>query len=159
MVGLTKVLALQSGAKLSDAGEVWDLVRPDRDSLNRLKRVSLRSKSWFSVLSLSERRFLDAVMMTVDKIRSVLLLRVLAPLVRKLLRAIGGDVGNGALALMGDGAYMMMKSVAEKIVGIAQRWGNKSACEWLEGPGFIRYLIVMSLPRNRNPPMFTIPNY
>jgi len=150
-------LALQSGAKQSDAGEVWDLVHPDRGSLDRLKRMSIRNRCWFSVLTASERKFLDAVVMTVDRIRSPLLLRVLAPLVRKLLTAVAGDARSGALSLMREAAYMMMKSVAEKIVGIAQGWGNKSAREWLEDPGFIKYLTVMSLSRNRNSPAFNIP--
>ena len=93
---------------------------------------------------------MDVVIGTVDKIRSGLLLRVLAPFVGRLLTAIGGDVRKGALSLMGRGAYRMMVGVAEKIVQIAQKWGNRSAREWLKG-AFMKYLLVMNLPQNNNP--------
>ena len=133
-----------------EEAEVWDLVRPERGSLARLKQVSIRSRAWFTVLSWQQRRFIDVVIRTVDRIRSLLLLRVLAPLVRRLLTAIGGDAWNGALALLDRGARQMMVGVAEKIVRVAQKWGNRSAREWLD-EGFLRYLLVMNLPQNRNP--------
>jgi hypothetical protein len=85
----------------------------------------------------------------VDRIRSSLLLKVLGPLVRRLLEAIGGDARTGALVLMDRGAYDMMRGVAEKIVAVAQKWGNKSAEKWLT-EGFLKYLLVMNLPRNKN---------
>lgn len=116
----------------------------------RLKKVSLRSRAWFTALSWKQRRFLDVVIRTVDRIRSGLLLRVLAPLVERLLTAIGGDARRGALNLMDRGAYKMMMGVAEKIVQIAWRWGNRSAREWLN-EDFMRYLLVMNLPQNGNP--------
>ena len=92
---------------------------------------------------------MDIVMKTVDRIRSPLLLRVLSPLVERLLEAIGGDARTGALTMMGKSAYDMMRRVAEKIVAVAQKWGNKSAEKWLT-EGFIKYLIVMNLPKNKN---------
>ncbi len=88
-------------------------------------------------------------MRTVDRIRSSLLLKVLAPLVRRLLETVGGDTRTGTLVLMGKGAFDMMRGVAEKIVAVAQKWGNNAAKEWLD-EGFLKYLVVMSLPRNRN---------
>jgi len=129
--------------------EVWSLIRPKRSSLVRLKRLSLRSKAWFTVLSWKQRRFIDVVIRTVNRVRSLLLLRVLAPLVKRLLGAIGGDAGGGALVLMDKGAYMMMRRVAERIVQVAQKWGNRSACEWLD-EGFIKYLVIMNLPQNKD---------
>jgi hypothetical protein len=92
---------------------------------------------------------MDLVVKMVDRIRSPLLLRVLGPLVSRLLVAIGGDARTGALALMDRGAYDMMRGVAEKIVAVAQKWGNNSAKEWLN-EGLIKYLVVMNLPRNKN---------
>ena len=130
--------------------EVWGLVRPERGSLARLRQVSMRSRAWFTVLSWQQRRFIDVVIRTVDRIRSLLLLRALAPLVRRLLTAIGGDARNGALALLDRDAYRMMVGVAEKIVRVAQKWGNRSAREWLD-EGFLKYLLVMNLPQNKNP--------
>jgi len=128
---------------------VWDLVRPERMSLVRLKRVSVRNRSWFTVLDWRQRRFVDAVITTVDRIRSLLLLRTLAPLVKRLLTALGGSVVKGTLVLMARGAYRMIEGVAEKIVRIAQKWGNNSAHEWVDEK-FVRYLMIMYLPENRN---------
>ena len=129
--------------------EIWSLVQPERGSLEKLKRLSIRSGAWFRVLNWKQRRLLDLVMKMVDRIRSPLLLRVLGPLVSRLLVAIGGDAKTGALALMDRGAYDMMRGVAEKIVAVAQKWGNNSAKEWLN-EGLIKFLVVMNLPRNRN---------
>ena len=143
-----KSLTSRCGAE-SNVDEVWDLIRPDRASLKRLKQVSVRNRSWFTVLSWKQRRFIDAVIMTVDRIRSLLLLRVVAPIVRKLLVAIGGDLRSGALSLMGEGAIKVMKGVAEKIVQVAEKWGNKSARKWLQ-ESFFKYLAVMNLPQNKN---------
>jgi len=128
---------------------IFGLVQPVRSSLARLMQLSKRSRAWFRVLDWKQRRFMDLVVKMVDRIRSPLLLRVLGPLVSRLLVAIGGDARTGALALMDRGAYDMMRGVAEKIVAVAQKWGNNSAKEWLN-EGLVKYLVVMSLPRNRN---------
>ena len=120
----------------------------------RLKRLSLRNKSWFTLLSRTERKFIDAIVMTVDKIRSFLVLRLLSPLVGRLLTTLSRDFNNGALGLIQVGVYRMMKDVAERIVGIAQKWGNKSAKEWPD-QRFLRYLVIMSLPQNKNAPSLT----
>lgn len=132
-----------------EEADVWDLVRPEKRSLTRLKRLSMRRRAWFTVLSWTQRRLLDAVIGTVDQIRSHLLLRVLEPLVKRLLIAVGGDVRAGALALIGEGACWMMMDLAERIVGIAEAWGNRNARQWLD-QAFIRYLVIMNLPQNRN---------
>ena len=92
---------------------------------------------------------MDVVIRTVDRIRSGLLLKTLAPLVRRLLVAIGGNVRMGALNLMRRGAYKMMMGIAEKIVQIAERWGNRSARQWLNR-AFVKYLLVMNLPQNNS---------
>ena len=149
MSGLIKNFSSRVQSQSEVKAEIWNLVQPERGSLEKLKRLSIRNRAWFRVLDWTQRRFMDIVLKLVDRIRSPLLLRVLGPLVRRLLEAIGGDARTGALALMGKGAYDMMKGVAEKIVAVAQKWGNNSAKEWLN-EGLIKYLVVMSLPRNRN---------
>jgi len=138
----------------TENADVWHLIPPERSSLLRLKRLSIRNKSWFTLLSRTERKFIDAIIMTVDKIRSSLVLRLLSPLVRRLLATLSRDLNNGALGLIRLGAYRMMKDVAERIVGIAQKWGNKSAKEWLD-QRFLSYLVIMSLPQNKNAPSLT----
>jgi len=160
MNGLIKALALGSRGRLEDAMEVWNLIQPERNSLNRLKRISIRNKSWFRMLSWEQRRFIDAIITMVKRIRSLLLLKILAPIVMKLLNAVGkGNALRGALALMDEASYRMMRDAAQNISRIAQNWGNKLAHKWLEDVGFLKYLTVMSLPQNRNLPAFTIPNY
>ena len=134
--------------------DVWRIIPPERRWLTRLKHLSLRNKSWFTLLSRSERGFIDAIIMTLDRIRSFLILRLLSPLVRRMLRALSRDLDNGGLGLIRLGAYRMMKDVAERIVGIAQKWGNKSAKEWLDQK-FLGYLVIMSLPQNKNAPSLT----
>ncbi len=133
----------------SEEDEIWSLVQPERRSLEKLKRLSMRSGAWFRALNWKQRGLMDLTMRTVDRIRSSLLLKVLAPLVRRLLETIGGDARTGTLILMGKGAFDMMRGVAEKLVAVAQKWGNKSAKEWLD-EGFLKYLVVMNLPRNKN---------
>jgi len=147
MNGLTEALTSGSGGRLKDTMDVWKLISPDRNSLNKLKRMSVRNKSWFKVLSWEQRRFIDAAIMVAERrIRSLLVLRLLAPSVMKLLRAVErGDVVK-ALAFMSDIALRMMKDFAQKISWIAQSWGNKLAHKWVEDAGFIKYLTVMSLP-------------
>jgi len=149
MIGLKKNFTSRVQDQSEEKAEIWNLVQPERRSLEKLKRLSIRSRAWFRVLDWKQRRFMDIVIKTVDRIRSPLLLRVLGPLVKRLLEAIGGDTRAGALTLMDRGAYNMMISVAEKIVTVAQKWGNKSAKEWLD-KGFIKYLVIMNLPRNKN---------
>jgi len=149
MVGLNEKFSSRAQNQSEEKVEIWNLVQPERSSLEKLKRLSIRSRAWFRVLNWKQRRLMDIVMKTVDRIRSPLLLRVLSPLVERLLEAIGGDARTGALAMMGKSAYDMMRRVAEKIVTVAQKWGNKSAEKWLT-EGFIKYLIVMNLPKNKN---------
>lgn len=149
MSGLVKGLASRFRGLSEEDCDVWSLVRPERRSLTKLKRLSIRRRAWFRVLSWKQRRLIDVVVRTVDRVRSGLLLRVLAPLVKKLLTVVGGDARRGALALMDVGAYRMMRDAAEKIVQTALKWGNKGAREWLD-EGFLRYLLVMNLPQNNN---------
>jgi hypothetical protein len=149
MSGLIKNFSSRVQSQSEVKAEIWNLVQPERGSLEKLKRVSIRNRAWFRVLDWKQRRFMDIVLKLVDRIRSPLLLRVLGPLVSRLLVAIGGDARTGALALMGKSAYDMMRGVAEKIVAVAQKWGNNSAKEWLN-EGLIKYLVVMNLPRNKN---------
>jgi hypothetical protein len=147
MAGLIRNFSSRVLSQSEVKAEIWNLVQPERGSLEKLKRLSIRSGVWFRVLNWKQRRLLDLVVKMVDRIRSSLLLRVLGPLVSRLLVAIGGDARTGALVLMGKGAYDMMRGVAEKIVAVAQKWGNKSANKWLD-EAFLKFLVVMNLLGN-----------
>lgn len=135
--------------------EVWDIIPPEQKSLVRLKRVALRNKSWFNALRLTERRFIDAVVMVVEKIQSSILLKLLAPLLTRLLKA-SGNPQDMIMATIGEVAYWMRKkgrSLAQGLSRIGQSWGNKSATYWSTNRGFIQYLTIMDLnnPQGRYP--------
>lgn len=115
-----------------------------RAFLLKLKRRAIRNNnSWFRVLSLEKRRFIEAVIQTVEKIRSSLLLKLLAALAEKLLRAIGGVRG-----LIGELAYEMHSfgcPLAQRISRTAVQWGNSLAVKWANDEGFIQYLTVIDM--------------
>jgi hypothetical protein len=70
------------------------------------------------------------------------------------LKATGGSLKHGALSLMDKGAWDMMRIAGLKITSYAQKWGNRYACSWID-EGFIKYLMVMNLPKNNNSAMAT----
>ena len=112
--------------------------------LSKLKQKSIRSNnSWYRILSMDKRRFIDAVIQTVDKIRSSLLLKILTGFVEELLRAIGGIRG-----LIGNFAFEMRNfgyPLAQRVSVIAVKWGNSLAANWSNDEGFIRYLTVIDM--------------
>lgn len=115
-----------------------------RAFLLRLKKQSIRrNNSWFRVLSLENRRFIDAVIQTLERIRSSLLLGLLKPLTEKLLQAIGGTRG-----LVGELAFGMQNfgyPLTQRISKIAAQWGNKLALQWANDEDFTRYVTVLEL--------------
>jgi len=118
--------------------DVWKEVPPTREGLAKLILRARRRNAWFRKLRWDERRYLEAVVRVVDRLRSHLLLRVVGGMVKRLLdvmRVMGLDV-----------AYLMRtvgKPLAQGLSLIAQGWGNKAAARWAEDLGFIRYLTVM----------------
>lgn len=125
-----------------------------KNFLLKLKRKSIRSNNaWFKVLSLDKRRFIEAVIQTVDRIQSSLLLKLMTELAEKLLVAIGGIP-----ALIGKIPYGMINyglPLAKRISIVAQSWGNQTAEKWANDEGFIRYLTVLDV---NDLPMFRISN-
>jgi len=150
---VTKILSDKKNL-VSEQDQVWSLIYPRRSSLEKLKQRSIRRRSWFKLLSWQQRRFVNLVLKVVDEIRSRLLLKALSPIVGKMLSALGVESSEGALSLMDKAAYRIMKGVSERIACISEKWGNKSARRWLDDK-FIKYLIVMNLPQNRNLPTHT----
>jgi len=118
-----------------------------RKTLAKLKIKAQRLRVWFRRLKKDERRLMDLVIVVVERVQSSLLARVLTPIVKRLLEAMGG--AQAVLkVLMGEVAYKMMKDglrLARKICRIALDWGNKSAAKWLLDTGFIQYLTIMDL--------------
>ena len=123
-----------------------------RSFLLMMKKKSIRANnSWYRLISQEKRRFIEAVIQTVDKIRSSLLLKVLTPLIGKLLQALGGIRG-----LMGNLAYGMKnfgQPLAKRISIVATKWGNNLAAKWVDDEGFIRFLTVIDM---NDLPMFKV---
>lgn len=115
-----------------------------RQFLLKLKQKSIRSNNaWFKVLSLDKRRFIEAVIQTVDRIQSSLLLKLMTELAEKLLNAIGGIP-----TLIGKIPYGMINyglPLAKRISTVAQSWGNQTAQQWANDEGFIRYLTILDV--------------
>lgn len=115
-----------------------------RRFLISLKQKSIRAhNSWFRVLSLDKRRFIDVVIQTVNRIQSPLLVKALTPIAEKLLHAIGGMRG-----LIGHLAYEMQNygcPLAKRISQYAKDWGNRTAEKWANDPDFIRFLTVIEI--------------
>jgi hypothetical protein len=125
-----------------------------RKFLATLKQKSLRCNKWYRVLSFDKRRFIDAVIQTVDKIRSLLLLKILTILVERLLQAIGG-----VRALISNLTYYMQnygQPLAQKISILAKQWGNKTATKWATDKRFIQYLTILDM---NNLPIFKASNH
>jgi hypothetical protein len=128
------------------------VLKGGRKFLSTLKQKALRAHNiWFRTLSVDKRRYIDAVIQTVDTIHSSAILRILAPLVEKLLHAIGGLQG-----LFGNLSYGMQtfgQRQVRQISLIAVGWGNKLASEWMHNKGFICYLTVIDM---NDLPMFKV---
>jgi len=105
-----------------------------RDDLARLRSKALRRGLWFRALNRDERMLMNLVIRVVDRVRSLLLAKLLFSAVKKLLEAMESEVAR------------MMRTVgrqlAKNLSRIAQAWGNKAAAQWTEDLGFIQYLAV-----------------
>lgn len=114
-----------------------------REALAKVRLKAFRCGVWFKSLSKNERNLLDLVIRVTEKVRSFLLARVLSPILKKLLEAIGGIknvIGEVAYRIRTDGFRL-----AQKLSQIAMGWGNKSASKWPEDIGLKQYLTIMDL--------------
>jgi hypothetical protein len=101
------------------------------------KKHALRRGVWFRALSLAERGILDLTMRYVATIRSATLAKVVTAILEKLKNASESIVDR----LVREVGF----SLAKKIGGIAQSWGNGLAASWGSDAGFARYLAVAHL--------------
>ena len=105
-----------------------------KNELVRIKARAMRRGVWFRVLTRAERAQIELTARVVKKIRSFFLARVLTAIVEKLLDAMESKVTR----LMREVGPVL----ARKLSRTAQEWGNKSADQWAEDPGFVQYLTV-----------------
>jgi len=92
--------------------------------------------------------YLGLVVKVVDRVASMLVAKVLTPIIVRLLNALRGFPRLIAEVLGRVRYWMMVKGrrKAEEISRIALRWGNRTAHEWARDAGFIRYLTMMNMP-------------
>lgn len=120
-----------------------------RKPLLRLMRLGQRGGGLLKILNVGEYMFVKLVVKLIDEVRSFILARALAPIVKKLLEAFQA-LRELMIKVVGEVDYWMRevgRALAERLAGIAQLWGNRSAYKWLKDESFIRYLTIMNLPR------------
>jgi len=108
-----------------------------RRKLVEMKRKAIRRGIWFTALNRAERAYIDLTTKVVDKVRSLLLAKVLTAVVEKLSKAME----NKITCLMRKVGY----ELALKISRIAQTWGYASAMQWAVDLKFIRYLTIIKI--------------
>lgn len=102
--------------------------------LASIKQRAMRKGVWFRVLGKVERAIIDLTIKCVQKVRSSKLTKIVATIVNKLT-----DASKSRLKKLMD---EVGRSLAQKLIQIAQKWGNKSAVQWAGDYGFIQYLVV-----------------
>ena len=108
-----------------------------KNELAGIRARAMRRGVWFRVLTRAERGQMELTMRVVKRIRSFFLARVVTSIVEKLLDAMESRVSR----LMRE----VGQSLARKLSGTAQEWGNGSAERWPRDSGFVQYLTIMHL--------------
>ena len=110
-----------------------------RGEMLKVKTKALRRGVWFRALAKTERACMDLAIIVVERVRSGLLQKVLFSLMKKLEESMENQVQR----LMREVGCGMAKKLSE----IAQKWGNKSAHNWVRNSGFIQYLVIIEMNR------------
>ena len=111
------------------------------NQINIVKQAALRRGIWFRALSRLERGVLDLTVRYVVSIKSATLATVVTAILNKLRLATESKVDR----LVKTVGF----SLARKISGLAQSWGNRSAFSWAEDASFARYLAVTHMNTTR----------
>jgi hypothetical protein len=115
-----------------------------REGLAKLKTIAVRRNLWFKALSTMERAIVDLTIRVVERVRSSVLKGALKAIASKIVEALKAKSFR-------ERAIVIGRALAERLVRIAERLGNKRAREWAENPSFVVYLGVSWL---NTPPMF-----
>jgi len=116
----------------------------NKEGLAKLKTIAMRRGLWFKVLSAVERAVVDLTLKVVERVRSSVLKEVLKSIASKVVEALKSRSFK-------ERAMAIGRALAERLVRVAERLGNKRAREWAEDLGFVMYLGVSWL---NTPPMF-----
>ena len=107
---------------------------PSVEILTQVKKLALRRRVWFRLLSRVERGIIDLTVKCLDNIKSVKLAKLLTAIIGKLQSAMESTVER----LVRNFGL----SLARKISNIAVSWGNRLASMWSDDPAFARFLVV-----------------
>lgn len=99
-----------------------------------VRRLAIRKRVWFKFLDRCERAILSLTIKCVERIRSVKLAKIVKAIVDKLTDAMKGNVER----LMETAG----RTLAQRLAGLAVKWGYESAWSWVYDPGFVRFLAV-----------------
>jgi hypothetical protein len=116
----------------------------NREGLAKLKTIAVRRGLWFKVLSAVERAVVDLTLKVVERVRSSVLKEALKSIASKVVEALKSRSFK-------ERAMAIGRALAERLVRVAERLGNKRAREWAEDPRFVMYLGVSWL---NTPSMF-----
>jgi len=105
-----------------------------RGELTKIRAKAIRRGIWFSALSGAERACMSLAIRVVERVRSLLLAKVLTSILRKLLYVMESRIAR----IMRE----VGRPLAQKLSQIAQEWGNKPAIKWADNHDFIQYLAV-----------------
>jgi len=108
-----------------------------RRKLVEVKRKAIRRGVWFTALSRAERGCIDLTIKIVDRVQSLLLVKVLTAVVEKLSKTMENKITR-LIREVGC-------ELALKISRIAQTWGYASATQWAVDLKFIRYLTIIKM--------------
>lgn len=108
-----------------------------RGDLAKIKVKAIRRGIWFKVLSGADRAYIRLVISVVERVRSLLLAKVLTSILKKVLSAMESRVAR----IMRE----VGRPLAQKLSRIAQKWGYKPAVQWSDDRGFIQCLAVIHI--------------
>jgi hypothetical protein len=100
------------------------------------KKLALRHRVWFKVLSRVERGIIDLTIKYVDNIRSAKLAEIVTAIISKLQSATECTIDKLTRTIG--------LPLAQKISKIAVNWGNQSGSKWADDYMFARFLLVNS---------------
>ena len=98
------------------------------------KKLALRRRVWFKLLSRVERGIVDLTLRYVDCIKSRKLAKVVTAILSKLEPAFE-TVKDRLVRTVG-------LPLARKISNIAVNWGNRLASRWAEDLAFAKFLVI-----------------
>jgi hypothetical protein len=108
-----------------------------RKDLMSLKSRALRRRSWFRVLERVERALIDLTIKVVNRVRSPVLYKALVLIVKKLEDASERRVSRATREVGFPCIHRLSL--------LAQKWGNKSAQNWMFDLSFARFIAIMHI--------------